>query len=299
VRVPWIASLSVVALAIPVAAGVAYLLMQNVWSDRPVLVLAHRGASYAAPENTLAAFRRAGLERADFVELDVQESSDGVVMVAHDSDLMKVARKPLKIWSSTAAQLQAVDIGSYFSSAYADQRMPTLAEALAACKGSTRVDIELKNYGHDQRLEERVIGVVEAAGMQEQVVTMSLSGTMVARMKRLRPDWSSGLLIARAVGDVSRLPVDFLAIESKMAGRELVRTAHAAGKPVYVWTVNDAQRMIRLMSLGVDGLITDRPALAREVVADYEAMKSAQRLFLFVMTRLGVREEISEPELRP
>lgn len=301
VKISWVATISIIIAAVPVAAGVAYLLLQGTWNDQAVLVFAHRGDSSAAPENTLAAFRRAGEEHTDFVELDVQESSDGVVLVAHDSDLMKVARVPLKIWSSTAAQLRAVDIGSYFSRAFSDQRLPTLAEALAVCKGISRVDIELKDYGHDQQLEERVIALVEAAGMQQQIITMSLSRTMVAKMKRLRPTWTSGLLIAKAFGNVSRLPVDFLAVESRMATRNLVRTAHAAGKPVYVWTVNDPQRMIRLMGLGVDGLITDKPALGREVVANYATMSPAQRLFLYVMTRLGVRQEISEPEwdLRP
>ena len=283
------------------AAALAYLLLQGTWHDRPVLVFAHRGASAAAPENTLAAFRRAGVEHADFVELDVQETADGVVVVAHDSDLMKVARSPLKIWASTAAQLRAVDIGSFFAAAYSDQRVPTLEEALAACKNVSRVDIELKDYGHDQRLEERVVALVEAAGMQDQIVTMSLSRGMVAKLKQLRPDWTSGLLIARAIGQVNRLPVDFLAVESKMATRRFIRSAHAAGKPVYVWTVNDPQRMIRLIGLGVDGLITNRPALAREVVAHYRTQSSAGRLFLFVMTRLGVHQEISEPDndLRP
>ncbi len=276
-------------------------LMQDLLSDRTVLVFAHRGASAVAPENTLVAFRRAGAEHTDYVELDVQETADGVVVVAHDSDLMKVARSPLKIWNSTAAQLRSVDIGSFFSPAYSDQRVPTLAEALAACKGISHVDIELKDYGHDQRLEERVVELVEAAGMQDQIVTMSLSERMVAKMKQLRPDWTSGMLIARAFGRVNRLPVDFLAVEAKMATPGFVRSAHASGKPVYVWTVNDAQRMIRLIGLGVDGLITNYPDLAREVVAHYRSASPGERLFLFVMTRLGVREEISEPEndLRP
>ena len=111
----WWAVILLAVIAVPAAAGAAYVLMQDNWIDRPVLIFAHRGASEAAPENTLAAFRRAGVEHADYVELDVQESADGVVLVAHDSDLMKVARVPLKIWASTAAQLRAVDIGSYLS----------------------------------------------------------------------------------------------------------------------------------------------------------------------------------------
>lgn len=291
---------AVVALVVA-GAMLGYTLLQGTLVNRPVLVFAHRGASDVTPENTLAAFRRAGVEHTDFVELDVQETSDGVVVVVHDSDLMKVARSPLKIWASTFAELRQVDIGKDFSPAFAGQRVPTLAEALAACRGVSRVDIELKDYGHDQMLEQRVVDLVEAANMQDQIVTMSLSGRMVARMKQLRPKWTSGALLARAIGRVSALPVDFLAVESEMATRGFIRAAHEAGKPVYVWTVNDAQRMIRLIGLGADGLITNRPGLALEAISTYNNASPGGRLFLFVMTRLGVRNEISEPadDLRP
>lgn len=112
---------------------------------------------------------------------------------------------------------------------------------------------------------------------------------------------TAGLLAAKAVGEPSRLPFDFLAVESGMATRSFIRAAHAAHKPVYVWTLNDPQRMIRMIGLGVDGLITDRPALAREVLGRYAEMTQAERLLLFAMTEFGMREEISEPEddLRP
>ena len=295
-RVSWAALVGGLAVAVLMASGLAYLLMRDTRTDRPVIVIAHRGASASAPENTLASFRRAGEEHADFVELDVQESSDGVVVVAHDRDLMRVARSPLQIWSSTEKQLREVDIGSYFSDAFKDERVPTLAEALAVCKGVSRMDIELKDYGKSQRLEERVVELVEAAGMQNDIITMSLNRRMVENMKHLQPGWMAGLLAAKAIGDPSRLPFDFLAVESRMATRSFIRSAHAAHKPVYVWTVNDPQRMIRMIGLGADGLITDRPALAREVLARYADMTEAERLLLFAMTRLGVREEISEPE---
>jgi glycerophosphoryl diester phosphodiesterase len=133
--------------------------------------------------------------------------------------------------------------------------------------------------------------------MQDHIVTMSLSRGMVEKMKRLRPDWTSGLLAAKAVGDLSRLPVDFLAVESRMATRSLIRSAQAAGKPVYVWTINNPSRMIQMIGLGVDGLITNRPALAKEVIARYQKMTHAQRLSLFVMTRLGASEEVPEADL--
>lgn len=300
-RISWAAVIAGLVVAIVVASGLAHLLMKDTWTDRHVLVFAHRGASASAPENTLAAFRRAAEEHTDFVELDVQESSDGVVVVAHDRDLMKVARSPLQIWSSTEQQLREIDIGSSFSATFKDERTPTLAEALAVCKGVCRVDIELKDYRKSQRLEQRVVELVEAAGMQNDIVTMSLNRTMVDNMKRLRPNWTAGLLAAKTIGQPSRLPYDFLAVESRTATRRFIRAAHAANKPVYVWTVNDPQRMIRMIGLGADGLITDRPALAREVLTRYAAMTQDERLLVFAMTQLGVREEISEPEdeLRP
>jgi glycerophosphoryl diester phosphodiesterase len=299
--VSWAMLIGALALAIMLASELAYVLMKDTWTDRSVLVFAHRGASASRPENTLASFRRAAEEHADFVELDVQESSDGVVLVAHDRDLMKVARSPLQIWSSPAQQLREVDIGSYFSAEFKDERVPTLAEALEVCKGVCRMNIELKDYGKNQHLEERVVELVETTGMQNDIVTMSLNHRMVEKMKRLRPNWTAGLLAAKAIGEPSRLPFDFLAVESRMATRTFIRAAHAAHKPVYVWTVNDPQRMVRMIGLGADGLITDRPALAREVLARYARMTQAERLLLFAMTQFGVREEIPEPEddLRP
>jgi len=266
-----------------------------------VTIFAHRGAAAVAPENTLAAFRLAGAMRTDFVELDVQESLDGVVVVVHDGDLMKVGGSPLKIWEATAEQLRAVDIGSRIGPQFKDERVPTLAEALEACSGVSRVDIELKFYGHNQRLEERVIELVEAAGMQNAIVTMSLNHDMVAKMKRLRPGWTSGLLVAKAVGDLSHAPGDFLAVEKGMVTRRFLRAAHRAGKPVYVWTTDDASVMIRMIGLGVDGLITNRPDVAREVLDRFARMSRAERLFLFVMTRLGAEEDLAAPEseLRP
>jgi glycerophosphoryl diester phosphodiesterase len=295
----WLVAILIVAM---IGTGVlANFLVKAAWTDRPVLVFAHRGAASEAPENTMASFKRAIEDRTDYVELDVQESADGVVLVAHDADLMKVARSPLKIWQTAAAELQAVDIGSYFSPQFSDQRVPTLADALALCKDVTRMNIELKDYGHDQRLEERVVELVEAAGMQDRIVTMSLSHGMVAKMKSLRPNWTSGLLLAKGIGRVSELKADFLAVESGMATRRFIRQAHAAGKPVYVWTVDDANRMIRMIGLGVDGLITNKPALAKQVLAEYAQMSRPQRLFMFVMTTLGANQEISEPanNLRP
>ena len=289
---------AIVALVFVAFAMLAFMVTRN---NRPVLVIAHRGASAVAPENTLAAFKLAVEQGADFVELDVQESADGEVLVVHDSDLMKIGGGPAKIWEATAAELRAVDIGSHKGPQFSGERVATLAEALAVCKGKARVDVELKSYGHDQKLQERVIAIVEAAGMANDCIYMSLDHTMIARLKRLRPSWRCGVLAAKAKGDLTSLQADFLAVEARMATGPFIRRAHRAGQDVYVWTMNDPAWMLAALSRGADGLITDKPDLARTVVARRAAMSDAQRFGLAALVRLGAHEDLLDAEgnLRP
>jgi glycerophosphoryl diester phosphodiesterase len=269
--------------------------------ERAVAVIAHRGSSAAAPENTLAAFRLAAEQGTDYVELDVQESADGEVLVVHDSDLMKVGGDPRKIWEADAAALRSVDVGSHTGAQFSSERVPTLAEALAVCRGRCRVIVELKSYGHDQLLEDRVVEIVERAGMERDCIFMSLDHDMVRAMKRLRPSWRCGVLVAKAIGDLTSLHADFLAVEARMATARFVRRAHRAGQDVYVWTVNDPAWMLTGLSRGVDGLITDHPDLARQVVERRDRMSDAQRLLVALLVRLGASTETlaAEDALRP
>ncbi len=292
---------AVAAIAVVGAAGLALLAFLATRGTRDVAVIAHRGSCTVAPENSLAAFRLAIEEGADYVELDVQESADGVVVVAHDLDLMKVGGSPLKVFETSAEELRRVPIGRRADPLYADERIPTLAEVLALCKGKVKLVIELKSYGHDDRLEERTAELVEAAGMEDDCIYMSLDHAMVARMKQLRPNWRVGILVAKAIGDLRKIEADFVAVEARMATPRFVRREHRAGRQVYVWTVNDPGWMFATMSRGVDGLITDVPAIARQAVARRQQMSDAQRFLAALLLRLGARTEalVAEDALRP
>ncbi len=289
----------VAAIGVLAAVGVALLMFLVTRTQRPVSVIAHRGASAEAPENTLAAFRLGIEQKADFIELDVQESADGQVVVVHDSDLMKLGGPPRKIWEMTAAELRAVDIGSRIDPKYAGEGVPTLADVLALAKGRIGVIVELKSYGHNDRLEEKVVALVEAAGMEKACQFMSLDHAMVAKMNRLRPEWRVGLLAAKTLGDILTVPSDFLAVEAGMANARFVRKVHRAGRDIYVWTVNDPASILRTMSVGVDGLISDRPALARLAVTRRAELSDAQRFLVAVLVRLGTRIEVIAAEVRP
>lgn len=256
------------------------MLLGNVQLDNDVIVVAHRGAAGAAPENTLASIRRAIADETDWVEIDVQETRDGEVVVVHDSDFMKLAGNPVKVWDADLATIQQIDIGSWFAAQFSDQRTPTLAQVLEEIRGRSKLVIELKYYGHDQQLEQRVVNLVEAAGMENDIVVMSLKPEGIQKLQALRPEWTTGLLAATAVGDLSRLDVDFLAVNANLASSAFIRRAHKAGKLVFVWTINDALSLNRWMSMGVDGVITDEPALARRVMLERRELTSAERLLL-------------------
>jgi len=166
---------------------------------------------------------------------------------------------------------------------------------LDECKGKIKVNIELKYYGHDQQLEERVAKIVESREMASEIMLMSLKTDGVLKMKSIRPDWKVGLLMSVSAGNLQEFEADFLAVNAGFANRRLVRTAHAGGKEVYVWTVNDAPTMSTMISRGVDGLLTDKPALARSVLEQRAKMSAPERLLLEAAGFLGAVPEMGEP----
>jgi glycerophosphoryl diester phosphodiesterase len=147
--------------------------------------------------------------------------------------------------------------------------------------------IELKYYGKDQNLEQRVVDLVEQADMVDDVSVMSLKYEGIQKVRKLRPDWTVGLLAAKALGNLAGLDADFLAVNMGMATPGFIHSAHRQGKKVFVWTVNDRVSMSRMMSLGVDGIITDEPELARQVLADRAGMSSLERLLIHTAVVLG------------
>jgi glycerophosphoryl diester phosphodiesterase len=263
-------------------------LLESTGATRTVEIIAHRGAAGSRPENTLAAINQAVIDRADWIEIDVQETADDEVVVAHDSDFMKLAGVDLKVWDATMADLAEIDIGSWFDPSYSGERTPTLRQALDAVKGRGRVMIELKYYGHDVDLESRVARIVEEADMVSDVAVMSLKYDSVRKMQALRPDWRYGVLAATAIGDLAALEADFLAVNTGQVSLQLIRRAHAQGKQIYVWTVDEPLTMSRMISMGVDGLITNEPALTRQIMEARNQLTTYQRLALWLTDRFRV-----------
>jgi glycerophosphoryl diester phosphodiesterase len=167
-RVPGKTILAVAVAALVIAvAGASIAVDDPDWED-PTQIIAHRGGAWVAPENTIAAFERGIADGADWLELDVQENADGEVIVKHDRDFMRSAGVPLEVWQATNADLAEIDMGSSFSSEFSDQRVPTLRRVLELAKGKAGVFIELKYYGRDVSLEQKVVDLVDETGMTDQ-----------------------------------------------------------------------------------------------------------------------------------
>ena len=258
-------------------------------------ISAHRGSSVAAPENTLAAVERAITDGADWVEIDVQEIADGTVIVFHDGDLRRLGGVSLRTRESTYDDLNQIDIGSWLAPRYADQRIPTLEQVLQLCRNSIRVNIELKYYGTGGNLEQSVIDIVERYEMESQVVLMSLKRSGILKAKSMRPDWKMGFLTAVALGDLTKIDVDFLAVSTSLATRSLIWSAHRSGKEVHVWTVNDPVQMWALITRGADNLITDVPAQARTVLNERADMSVVERLLVEFGSWSGLIPSSAEP----
>ena len=275
-----------------VGLSIASLIMGSMFLDsssklQDIEIFAHRGAAGKAPENTMAAFKQAIVDKADWIELDVQESKDGEVVVIHDSDVMKLAGVSPKIWESTLEELQKIDIGSWFDPKFAGEKIPTLKEVLEEVKGKVKVLIELKYYGHDIALEQKVVDIVEALGMSQDVAVMSLKPEQVKKIKAIRPEWKSGILLSKVVGDISKMDVDFLAVNLGMMHPSFIKRTHAVGKKLYVWTADDPITIFKMLTYGADGIITNEPEMARKVVEERNNLKPIERLILHTAVILG------------
>ena len=286
-----------VVIAIPVllamAGGVAWVIASRLDMDTEVAITAHRGASLAAPENTMAAFRAAIAAGATYIELDVQRTVDGRIIVLHDGDVMRMGGDPRRVKDLTAAELQGIDIGRKYDARFAGEVPPTLEEVIALVRGRTRLNVELKYNVPDPGLAPAVIELLRREDFLDQAVITSLDYAALRQVRQIEPALRTGHIVTAAVGNVLRTEADFLSLNSAQATSSLVRKAHAAGKDVHVWTVNTPEVMLRMIERGVDNIITDDPALLARAIEERKALSRPALLGL----RLRVLFDIPPPEV--
>jgi glycerophosphoryl diester phosphodiesterase len=236
--------------------------------------IAHRGASAAAPPNTLAAFEKAAELGADGVEFDVHLSADGVPVVIHDFNVDSTTDGSGRVAEMTLAQLKQLDAGSHFDPAFADERIPTLEEVLEAVGSQLLLNIELKSTSlRDNGLEWAVIAQVERHNLDNRVLLSSFNPLSLRRAKKVAPHIPVGLLYSPSLPLPLRrawlaplAPHEARHPEHTMVDAHYVAWARRRGYRVNAWTVDDPDEMRRLIGLGVDGIITNVPDVLRGVL---------------------------------
>ncbi|MEK8127819.1 glycerophosphodiester phosphodiesterase family protein [Paenibacillus filicis] len=237
-------------------------------------ITAHRGSSESAPENTLSAFRQAIRAGAGYAELDVQETSDGVVMVMHDDNVRRTTGIDKPMWQVTSAELASASAGSWFGERYAAEKVPTLEQVIDTAQGRIKLNIELKNNGHGVRLAEKSADIVKRKSFGKDCIFTSFDGKLLHRVKQADPELRTGLIVdklegAGALEKLLRNPdYDALSIAHPLVKPELLKLAGQYGKDIFAWTVNDPEVMKRMLELGVSSIITDKPRLLAKVAGE-------------------------------
>ncbi|MCU0727392.1 MAG: glycerophosphodiester phosphodiesterase, partial [Planctomycetes bacterium] len=203
-------------------------------------ICAHRGASRGAPENTVEALRLAIEGGADSAEVDVRLSADRVAVLCHDDHLGRIIGVPVVVRDCTLLQIRAV-VGN---------RVPSLAEALAATGRALPLNLELKGVRGQKGLPERVVAELRRAGRIRGTLVTSFAPRLALAARRLAPGLRIGAVLAAPVPGLPRHPVDVFAVEARAVTRDLVDAAHARGAEIHAWTVNRAREARRLAALG-------------------------------------------------
>lgn len=252
-------------------------------TSRPPEIIAHRGASHDAPENTLAAAKLAWAQGADALECDVHLTRDGRLAVVHDGDLQRVSGERIRVGDATLEELRRFDVGSWKARDFRQERVPELSELLRLTPAGKRVFVELK--GGPAQVPELAQCVARVEFTLRRLVVISFDLAAAAEAKRALPEaeacWvveqtnpPGGLAIEELVSAARAARIDGLDLQHDWPVDEgVVQRTHGAGLKLYVWTVDELADAVRLACGGVDGITTNRPGWLRARLGCGEAVK--------------------------
>ena len=238
------------------------------WKGRfPVMVVAHRGFSGAAPENTLAAFRKAIEAGSDMIELDVHLSEDGKIVVIHDETLERTTNGQGRVVDHPLKELKNLDAGSWFNPQFAGEKVPTLQEVLGLAQGKVPVNIEIKNPTHGKysitELSEKALQEVKRAEMVNQVIFSSFNPVSLEWVQKKEPRARVAFLYHRPWNSLTELTggreFRVLNLRNIHLTREKVEKIRKEGVKLNVYTVNSEEELEQFVRWGVDGIITNYP----------------------------------------
>ncbi|HBJ2620966.1 TPA: glycerophosphodiester phosphodiesterase [Clostridium botulinum] len=252
-------------------------------------VSAHRGASINYPENTMKAFEMAVEQNADWIELDVQLTSDGIPVIMHDSNLYRITGVNKNIWEVTYNDIKDLDCSSWFSSEFAGERISTLGEVLDfAKKEHIKLNIELKPTGYEKDFEKIVIDTINQKNFKNSCVVTSQEYSTLQRIKEYDQEIKTIYVMSIALGDITELTeADGFSVEASFITPRLVSMVHNSGKKIFAWTVNTRENMDKMIEMNVDNIVTDNIALAKAAVYESRSGNLVRNYILTIIKLFG------------
>ena len=245
------------------------------------LIIAHRGASALAPENTFAAFRKAVSDGAEGIEFDVRLTRDGEVVVFHDATLARLTNRKNLVSSLTAEELQTIDVGSWFarrktspaSEDFSGEKIPTLRgllDFLADFKGLIYIELKCRK-AEIEKLSKAVCEIISDSPLLPQIIVKSFQLEVIPHIRRLCPEARTAALFAPKIMTILRkekrlvevaddLGADMLSVHFSLATRKLMKKAEKRALPVTIWTADNPRWVKRAFDLGLFAVITNNPA---------------------------------------
>ncbi|WP_291320178.1 glycerophosphodiester phosphodiesterase family protein [Desulfonatronospira sp.] len=245
-----------------------------------VHISAHRGSSMQAPENTIPAIEQAIKDGADYVEIDVRRTADGVPVLLHDRDLRRVAGTSVPVWELDLKEVQRLDAGSWFHPRFAGVGIPTLEEVIEVVRDRAKLYLEIKPSVHTPDLTRLVVELLQEKDFVDQVLLGAMNQEILREAKQLEPDLRTSLFVHTAIGEPDRSLLDALGLRAAITTVRDIQQAHRHGHELHVWTVNDRREMSRFIDMGVDNIITDRPEVLSELLRERAELSNAELLLV-------------------
>lgn len=247
---------------------------------KKVFIIAHRGFSGVAPENTLISFKKAIEIGADMIEFDVSLSKDGIPVVIHDKTVNRTTNSKGKVENFTLEELKSFDAGSWYKTEFKDEKIPTLEEVIKISKGKIILNIEIKKYSVKRKikvdgLEHKIVQLLEKYEMTNDVLISSFSKMAIQRIKEFNSDIPVAYLYRfglnpRVIKAFDKFGIYSFNISKRSFSKKSLNNLHDKGIKLNLYTINQKREMRKFIKHGVDGIITNYPNKLIEVIESLE-----------------------------
>ncbi|MDW7667326.1 MAG: glycerophosphoryl diester phosphodiesterase membrane domain-containing protein [Bacillota bacterium] len=259
-----LAGIFLIALIVTFYSGV--IINEGVYTGRDVKVIAHRGIVNDEIENSIEAIKASLKANIDVVELDIQMTKDGEIILHHDRNLKRIFGVEKNIEELTYKEIIELEALNNEHFHYDGKLIATLDEALELIEGQIDIQIDVKTYGQGEKLANRIVTIIDKYDMIENAYIQSFDREFIERVEKLNSKIKTCQIMYYVLGDLSYINADYFTVEKGLLSQKLVGKARKEEKGIWVWTVNNEEDVKEVLQYDIDGIITKNPLMVKEIL---------------------------------